>query len=154
NLDPGAIQRVRVTGPAPFTLLKQKDEWQVADAPAPTFTAESEAVDATLKPWARLQAKRFAAYGAKHKLATYGLDKPGVSVTVTPEADKEKKPAEHTLALGKAVEDGSGGRYAQLDKGEAVVVLDAAVVNALNRTHLDFVNPLVLKYDIDGINTI
>jgi hypothetical protein len=57
------------------------------------------------------------------------------------------KPAERTLAVGKPVENSPGDRYARLDNGPGVVVLPASAVKELQRTHLDFVDRTLLKFD-------
>lgn len=70
--------------------------------------------------------------------------------------DKEKEPArtltQHQLALGK--ETDKGMRFARLDKQDQVVVLDGLTVAALASTHLDFLDPRVLKFDLDTVNSI
>lgn len=149
-----SIQRVQTKGSTPFTLEQKKDDWHVTGSPAPEFKAEDEAVQSFLRPWSRLRAERIAAYGPKIDWKEFGLDKPAVHVTVTisSEADKEKKSAEYALALGK--ETGKGERFARLDQQPAVVVLDAATTADLARSHLDFVNHRVLKYDLDTVTGI
>lgn len=154
NVSTKAIQRVQAKGSAPFTLEQKKDEWRVVGSPAPEFTAEDDAVQSFLRPWSRLRAERIAAYGPKIDWKDFGLDQPAVSVTVTvaTENDKDKKTADHTLALGK--ETGKGERFARLDQQSAVLVLDAATAADLARSHLDFVNHRVLKYDLDTVTGI
>ncbi|MCI0681177.1 MAG: DUF4340 domain-containing protein [Gemmataceae bacterium] len=149
------IHKVQAKGSSSFTLEQKKDEWRVAGAPAPEFTAEEDAVQSFLRPWARLKAERIAAYGAKIDWKEFGLDNPSLSLTVTgiaksdKEKEKEKKAVAHTLALGK--DTGKGERFARLDQQQAVAVLDAATVAELTRSHLDFVNHRVLKYDLDTV---
>ncbi len=149
-----AIQRVQAKGSAPFALEQKKDEWHIVGSPAPSFQAEDDAVGGFLRPWARLRAERIAAYGPKIDWKEFGLDQPAVSVTVTmtTENEKDKKTIDHTLALGK--ETGKGERFARLDQQSAVVVLDAATTADLARSHLDFVNHRVLKYDLDSVTGI
>src|SRR5262249_44338784 len=67
--------------------------------------------------------------------------------TVTVGATANGKPAEHVLAVGKPVENGNGGRYARLDSGPGVAVLPSSLVKDLERTHLDFVDRTLLKFD-------
>ena len=88
-LDAKSIQKVRSAGPAPFTLQQKKDAWEVVDSPAPPFAAEEDAVNNLLRPWSNLRADRIAAYGPKIDWATFGLDKPAQTVTVTV-ADRRK----------------------------------------------------------------
>src|SRR5207245_456510 len=105
-----------------------------------------------------LRAKEFAAYGPKADLAAFGLEKPALTLTVTvqPPAEKDKtaKPRTHTLALGKAVKDAAGERYARLDDGPAVAVLDGTVVKELSQSYLDFVNRDVLKLNPDQVTEL
>jgi hypothetical protein len=149
------VDWLRSAGRAAFKLEKNKDgAWQIVDSPAPAFPAEEDAVQTALKPWSLLRADKFAAYGPKIDWANFGLDKPGATITVQTATgvDKDKKVVEHTLTLGK--DAGDGKRYARLDKQDAVIVLDAAMAKALDRTHLDYLDARVLKFDADAVNTI
>ncbi len=151
SLNPRGIQKLRWQGASPFSLEPKKEQWQVVDSPAAAFLADEDAVNNTLRAWSRLHADKFAAYGPKIDWAAFGLDKLSASITVTLAADKDKKPVEHTLELGK---DAAGGRYARLDKKDAVVVLDATSASDLAKTHLDFIDPRVLKYDLDTVGGV
>lgn len=155
SLDAKAIQEVRKTGPEAFTL-KRQEEWQVTGGASPPFAADKEAVKETLGVWSDLKAKRFEAYGPKADLAAYGLDKPAAQVTVRLQEgdDKKAKAVEHTLALGKPVPGAKGERYARLNDGPGVVVLDADAVGDLNRSHLDFLDRQVLKFDFDAVTAL
>jgi hypothetical protein len=148
SLNPRGIQKLRWQGASPFTLEPKKEQWQVVDSPAPAFLADEDAVNSTLRPWSRLRADKFAAYGPKIDFAAFGLDKPAATIAVTMNGDKDKKPVEHTLELGKET---AGGRFARLDKKDAVVVLDTAMAADLAKSHFDFVDPRVLKYDLDTV---
>jgi hypothetical protein len=154
SLNPRTIERVRYQGVTSFTLEPIKEQWQVIGSPAPAFPADEAALDDTLRAWQNLHAEKYVAYGPKIDWAKYGLDKPIETIAVTLKADekaKDKKPAEHVLELGGMA---NGGRYARLDKKDAVVLLDAKTVQNLARSHLDFVDPRVLKFDLDGITSI
>jgi hypothetical protein len=151
SVNVGDIQRIRYQG-AKFALESKGEQWLVVDAPAPAFAANEEAVEQAMLPWRNLRADKFIAYGSKIDWSKYGLDKPAATVTVTMKADpKDKKAAEHTLTLGN---ESDGGRYARLDKKDAVVLLDARTVEALKRTHLDFLDTRVLKFDLDAVTAI
>lgn len=160
NVSAAAIHKAQAKGSTAFTLEQKKDAWRVAGSPAPEFTAEEEAVQSFLRPWSRLRAERIAAYGSKIDWKEFGLDQPALSVAITgaTEGAKQKEkvsgkqPITHTLALGK--ETGKGERFARLDQQQAVVVLDAATVADLTRSHLDFVDRRVLKYDLDTVTGI
>ena len=152
SLNPRGIQRIRVQGNVSYSLEPVKEQWQVVDSPAATFLADEEALAGMQRPWELLRAEKYVAYGPKIDLARYGLDKPAVTITVTmksDDADKKKQAVQHTLELGKDVTD--GGRYARIDKKDAVVVLDARTVEPLLRTYLDYFDPRILKYDLESL---
>jgi hypothetical protein len=154
SLNPRSIERVRYQGAASFTLEPLKEQWQVVGSPAPAFSADEAALDDTLRAWQNLHAEKYVAYGPKIEWAKYGLEKTATTITVTLKSDekaKDKKPAEHLLDLGS---EANGGRYARLDKQDAVVLLDAKTVQDLARSHLDFVDPRVLKFDLDAVTSI
>jgi hypothetical protein len=152
-----SIQRVEAKGQTPFTLEQKQDIWRVIGSPAPEFAAEEEAVKSFLGVWSNLRAEKIAAYGPKIDWKEYGLDKPASTVTVSIAAkdedkDKPAKATQHSVSLGK--EAGDGKRYARLDQQPAVVVLDAPTSEDLGRTHLDFLDHRVLKYDLDTVTGI
>jgi len=150
SLDPQNIERIQSASPkGKLTLARQGDGWRVLDTPAAPFAADSEAIASVLGVWSNLRAQRIAAYGPQANPASYGLEKPIDTITVTLKSPsgKSTKPVEHTLALGKPVEGSSGDRYARLDNGPAVIVLAANQVNNSTRGYLDFVNRDVLKFD-------
>src|SRR5262249_535905 len=109
------------------------------------FAADEQIAARVSNLWANLNAERFAAYGPKADLPKFGLDKPAWTVTVATTANG--KPAEHALVLGKPVENGNADRYARLDGGLGVAVLPSSLVKDLERTHLDFVERTLLKFD-------
>ena len=155
TVNPRSIERIRYDGSAKFAIEAQKDKWQVIDSPAAPFTAEEDAIDAALKPWRQLRAEKYVAFGPKIDWAQYGLAKPASTITATMKPDegaKDKKPIEHVIELGK--DAGDGKRYARVDKKDGVVLLDADTVENLQRSHLDFVDHRVLKYDLDAVATI
>ncbi|MBI1829839.1 MAG: DUF4340 domain-containing protein [Planctomycetes bacterium] len=152
NLKGNDIQRVKYDGAAPFALEMKKGLWQVVDAPVPAFTIDDLTLKTTLFPLMQLRAEKYAVYGGKIDWAQFGLEKPTASVTVKfADADKDKG-GERVVALGK--EASGGGRYARIDKKDAVAVLDAETVSALKKTYLDFVDPRVLRFDGDAVVTI
>ena len=153
TLDPRTIQSIRVEGPASFTLEHKKDSWQIIGSPAPPFAPMEGVVQDYLQPWTQLQARRIVAYGPKVDWASFGLDKPSTTITVTIQSG-----VKHTLAIGREIGGPSsvpgvncllGGHYVRFDQGPAVFVLGINVVREMSRTHLDFVDPLVLKFDRD-----
>jgi hypothetical protein len=76
-----------------------------------------------------------------------------MTVTLQPEG-KNKKTKDHTLLLGNRVKDGKGERYARLDKGPAVVVLEADTVRQLTPSYLDFVNRSVWTLDAAAVTAL
>jgi hypothetical protein len=108
RLDPKSILRIQSKGTESITTLeREKDAWRV-QSPAAQFTADKEVMDDLLKVFSNLRAEKFAAYGPQPNLATYGLDKPTATITVSvePKADaSDKKPA----AKGGGAPRGSRG---------------------------------------------
>jgi hypothetical protein len=131
-----------------FTLKREKDQWRVVDSPAPAFTADPDAVQDTLRTLSGLKAKKIVAYGLKVDLVPYGLDKPAtLKATARPAEDPKAKAVDHTLLLGKVVEGTKGERYARVEGGRAVAILDAATAEDLGRSYLDYVNRTALRLD-------
>jgi hypothetical protein len=141
-----------------WTLQKEKEKWWLLDSPVTPFVADEEQAFGLIAGLANLRAKEFAAYGPKPDLAAFGLDTPVFTITLTvqPPAEKDKaaKPVIHMVALGKPVKDASGDRYARLDDGPGVAVLDAALVKELSQNYLDFVNHDLLKLNPDQVTDI
>jgi hypothetical protein len=151
-VDPTSIDRIRTSGASGGFVLQKKDaDWRVIDSPAPPFTADSGVLAGALGVWLNLHAQRFAAFGPKSDLARFGLDKPERTIVISTKPavgnGAKAEPAEHTLVLGKAVGDKNGDRYARLDNGPGVVVLDAAAVTQLAHGYLNFVDHAILKLD-------
>jgi hypothetical protein len=144
------VTRIRSTAGGAMTIDRKGDAWQV-EAGTVKFSADNATVDTLLSVWSNLRADRFAAYGDKLDLAKYGLDKPGATVTITLKGDK---PVEHTLVLGKEVEDEKGARYARLDNGPGVAVLGSLASETLGRTYLDLVDRRLLQLDPAAVTRI
>src|SRR5207245_3191569 len=66
-------------GDAPWKLESKDGVWQVTESPAGKFAADGPTASGATRPWANLNAQRFAAYGPKVDLAKFGLDKPSRS---------------------------------------------------------------------------
>jgi hypothetical protein len=146
-LDPKEVTGIKSTAGGSSLKLEHQDKgWKVIESPAgQPFGADEQIASRVANLWANLGAEKFAAYGPKTDLAKFGLDKPAWTVTVTTVAGG--KQAEHTLAIGKSFENSPGERYARLDNGPGVVVLPSVSVKELERTHLDFVDRTLLKFD-------
>lgn len=150
------IERIRYEGVATaFTLDGKTGRWKVTESPAGEMSADDEMLKLALAPWGKLQADRFVAVGPKTDWKSFGLASPFLVVKVTlraSEKDKDKKPIEHVIELGN--EDKTGGRFARINKKDAVVMLDALTTGRLVRTHLDFLDPRVLRMDGDAVTLI
>lgn len=141
--DPGRITKVQLAGAKPDqTLTLTKDDKGMWKAEGAAFGVDSPAIDQLLAAFARLPVRKLAAYGENVKWADYGLDTPEATVTVTLAGDK---PVSHAVKLGKA--DPAGGRYARVDDGPAVAVLDPVGSAALAKSRLDFVDRTLLSFD-------
>lgn len=143
SVDPAKVTRVLVAGaPGKVTLRREGARWQ-AESPAAKFTPDEEAVNALVGTLANLRAERFEAYGPGVKLEAYHLDKPAVTVTFTTQpGDAAGKAAEHTLAVGDV-----GKRWARLDSGPGVFVLEPAAVAAADRGYLGYVERTLVSFD-------
>jgi hypothetical protein len=157
-LDEQSIEEIKGKGAGGGWLLQRHGgEWRVTESPAPPFTADHETVASLLGAWSHLRALRFASYGSKHDLAAYGLDKPAATLTVAlkppPGAGKTSPTVEHTLVLGKRL-DNTGERYARLDSGPGIAVFNAALVSDLTHGYLDFVNRSLLHFDAGNVTAL
>lgn len=149
ELDPSNLDKVSVRGTTSFGLVRKEKAWQIVDAPSASFTAEADKVQSFLQHFKELKAAKVADYGPKVDLAKYGLDKPATTLTLVGKADKDKKPSEHTVTLGKEAE--AGQRYARVDNGPGIYVLDEFTVRDLTPSYLDFANLALLKIDSDNV---
>lgn len=155
TLDTKAVTQIKSNHAGTTLILDRADTgWQVV-ARALKFRADSEAVNEVLGACANLHAQKFAAYGPKVDWPAYGLDKPAYTLTVTTKpAGADAKPVEHTLAIGKAVENAQSERYARLDNGPGVFVLGTPATTELSRTYLDFVERTLLKLDPSSVTAM
>ena len=110
TLDPAAIQRIRFQGAAKFALEVKNGQWKVIDVPAPSFAADDMGLRNSVGPLLDLRAMKYVAFGGKIDLASFGLDKPIASVSVTLAEGPKDKTTEQVLEIGK--EAPCGGRYA------------------------------------------
>jgi hypothetical protein len=150
QVEPDAIERiVSKSGDQSLTLQRKDKVWEVLGAPGSPFPADGQAAAALTNVWFYLTAERFADYGPKVDWAKYGLNKP--AVTVTARVGKGDKPTEHTIAVGKEVENGAGARYARVDNGSGVAVLLPYTGEVLTRTYLALVDHTLLTFDPDEV---
>ncbi len=118
----------------------------------PAFDVGLEQVGPVLIPLARLRADKFADYGPKIDWNLYGLAKPTAKITVTLKAFDADKGKDHVIELGKDAD--KGGRFARIDKKDAVAVLDENVAALMQKSYVDFVDPKVLNFDPDAVTRI
>jgi hypothetical protein len=144
-LDSDRITQLTITGPQPentVTLVKdEKSGWTVQGA---TFTVDKPTAQAAVTAFAQPTVTRLAAYEPNVNWAEYGLDQPEWTLTATL-APADGDAQSHTIKLGKAAPD--GGRFARVDDGPAVAVLDSRAAADLARSRLDFVDRTLLTFD-------
>jgi type 1 glutamine amidotransferase len=95
---------------------------------------------------------KFAEFGSKIDWIKYGLDKPKTTVAVTLTSEELKKPTEHVILLGNDAPD--GGVYARVDGQERVAIIDIDTAKALRRTHMDFADRNLLRFDAERVMLI
>src|SRR5262249_10173192 len=125
--------------------------WQVTAAAA-KFPADQRAMSDLLNVWSNLKADRFAAYGPKIDTVAFGLDKPSATGQIAAKkaaanGKEAPKAEEHRLDLGKPVAKEGGERYARLDNGPGIFVLNSAAAATLERGYLDYVDHSVFKFE-------
>jgi hypothetical protein len=127
-----------------YVALGDKIDW-AAWGLAPAFLT----VKATVKSGDKEKEKDIDKEGDKEKDTDKeaGKDKDKIG-----DKDKDKKPIEHVIELGKV--DSTGGRFARIDKKDSVVLLDAQTTDRLVRSHLDFLDHRVLRFDGDAVTII
>jgi hypothetical protein len=117
------------------------DAWQIVKP------ADNRADDKSLQEFtarlAELRAVRVAAFPAKD-LKAYGLDEPAAVVTVKLKGDA--KPALHVIKVGKPADADGAERYAVVDDGKAVVVLDAALSKRLVAAPITFRDKALARF--------
>jgi hypothetical protein len=147
-LDHDRIKTIRVvTADAKLGLQRDpKGKWHVVESPTEPFPADGQAVDVLLEVWSNLRAQKFVAYSpGKEELGKYGLEKPGIKITVR--LDRDGQEEDQTLELGKQVEGGAGERYARVNGGPAAAVIAAPTVATLSQDYLGYVNHTLLEID-------
>src|SRR5262249_38743583 len=124
--------------------------WLV-EAPNSHFDAENAAVATVLGGLTKVRAERFADFGGN--LGSYGLDKPAhkLEIDLKPAAGKLES---HTIAIGSPVPNEAGSFFARVDDGKAVAVLSPGTIKDLERTHLDFVDRSMWKFDPTSVSEL
>lgn len=150
NLQAGQIASLGVEKSAEekYRLTRKGEGWQI------TGPFEAAAMPAVIGPMtaglAGLRAERYEAHVSKDPLA-YGLDKPYLRLALTTEKEGEK---ERVLVIGKTADEAAGSRFARLGDGEAVVVLGAKAVAALDRAALDLLDRRLLSLEPTDIERV
>jgi hypothetical protein len=134
KFDAAAVRLVqRHMGANVLEVAKKDDGWQLLK-PAEE-RADDKAVQDLLAQLSELRARRVAAYPLT-ELQPFGLDRPAALWTI--KLNGERKPSEHVLKIGKAVEGGGGERFVQVDGGPVAAVLPAALAERLVARPLAF----------------
>ncbi len=139
SVDPTKLAKIVVAGTDTVTLTRDEKEkgWK-----ADGFEADKALVGELVFNAANPPVVRLAAYGPTVNWAEYGLDKPGVVVTLTTSGDK---PETHTVKLGKELS--TGERYVRVDDGPAVGVVSGAADAALARGKLALADRSLLTFN-------
>jgi hypothetical protein len=133
-------------------VKKEGSTWKIVE-PFETSTATDQ-VQPLVNDLAVVNADRYEAHNTKD-LAKYGLDKPHVTLTVTPAANKEGEPAkQQVLLVGKPTAEGAKTRYAKLKDADGIVVLGDKVATAVERDALDLLNRNLVSLDTKAITQV
>jgi hypothetical protein len=156
SLDPALVSKIQiVTDKADESIALTKDDKAVWKADGQTFAIDKPSADALVRNVAQPNIARFAGYGVGVKWADYGLDKPEKTVTVTitpPAGDANAKPETHTIKLGRV--DTTGERFARINDGPGLLILNTRTADALAKAKLDFVDRTFLTFDPTTLNGI
>ena len=137
------LASIKITTPKPEQAITlKKDDKGAWKADGATFSVDFVTVSQLTGALAPFAVKSIAAYGDAVKWADFGLEVPEFTLTVTTTGDK---PETHTVKLGKP--DPAGGRFARIDDGKAVAVLDVPAATALARSKPDFIDRTLLTFD-------
>jgi hypothetical protein len=136
--------------PGGLTLKRDAARWLV-EASNLHFGAENAAAASVLSGLVKLRAERFADFGGNP--GPYGLDKPAqiVHIDLKPAGGK---PESHTITIGGPVPNEAGSHFARIDDGKAVAVLASGTIKDLERTHLDFVDRSMWKFDPASVSEL
>ncbi len=139
SVDPTKLAKIVVAGTDTVTLTRDEKEksWK-----ADGFEADKALVGDLVFNAANPPVVRLVAYGPNVNWSDYGLDKPGVVVTLTTSGDK---PETHTLKLGKELP--TGERFVRVDDGPAVGVVSGAADAALARGKLALADRSLLSFN-------
>jgi hypothetical protein len=167
RLTPQDVAEVRVRKEEPeYTLKRAGTAWKISGP----FDASADPVQAgpMADELATMRAERYVTNAAKD-LAEYGLDKPYLRLAVKSaekkadekrpdgppgDGDKEEKPKERVLLIGKPTEKNAKTRFAKLGDGEAVFVLGEKAIAAADHSALDLLDRKLLGLDLQTIRSV
>lgn len=147
TLDAARIAKVQFTTAKTdeaVTLTRDdKGTWKPEGA---AFGVDKPTIESTLAVLTSPRISRFASYGATTKWADYGLESPSSVVTVTLNpSEPAGKPETKTFKLGRI--DTTGERFARIDDGPGLAVLDKRTSDALAVAKFDFADRTLLTFD-------
>jgi hypothetical protein len=139
NIDPTKLAKVVIAGTDTVTLVRDEAEkrWK-----AEGFEADKAIMGELVFNATNLPVVRLSAYGPSVNWAEYGLDKPGVTLTLTTSGEK---PETHTVKLGRELP--SGERFVRVDDGPAVGIISGATDAALARGKLALADRSLLSFN-------
>ncbi len=131
--------RIHKAGQKAYSLTRSAGAWKIAGP----FEANA-LVESVRRITAELGAPKVESYKVHEAkdLATYGLDKPDLTLTLT---TKDKK--EHTLLIGKPTAEEGGSRFGKLAKEPAIFQVGDALVRAADHGALDLLDTTLLNLD-------
>jgi hypothetical protein len=163
------IAEVRVRKEEPEYRLKRDGQaWKIS-GPFEA-TAMTDLTRPVTEELSNLRCERYASHLAKD-LGSYGLDKPYLRVAVQATAKEKPKegvdgkkdgdkgvekspPKERVLLIGKPTDKDAKTRFAKLGDGEAVFVVSAKTVAAIDHSALDWLDRNLLSLDSTRIERL
>jgi hypothetical protein len=151
--------RVRKDGPE-YQLKREGQVWKIA-GPFEA-TASADLARPMAEAAAHLSCERYAAHTpaadahGSPDLATYGLDKPYLRLTVaaTQKADGKEQGKNYTLLIGKLTDQAAKSRFAKLEDSPAIFVLGEKTVSALDHGALELLERQLLVLEPETIEQI
>src|SRR5262249_52156748 len=142
SLDRERVEKIQWQPGGPV-LKRGTAGWQV-EAPNLHFDADNAAVASLLGGLTKPRAERFVDFAGK--LSAYGLDNPAQKIEIDLKPGGGK-PESRIIAIGGPVPNEAGSHFARVGDSKAVAVLAPGTIKDLERTHLDFVDRTLWKFD-------
>jgi hypothetical protein len=143
NLNTSFATRVEIDSPeGSLKLTREQNPWKVEGA---NFNIDQPTLDQLLTRFKDLTAEKFAAFGNQIDFPKYGLDPASKPTKITLALGTET----HTVEIGKPVDEKAptGSRFARIDNGPSVVILNPAVAEDLLKSRLEFVDRTLIRFD-------